>query len=246
MNPRLIVNADDFGLTAGVNRGIITAHQEGIVTSTTLMVNMPGCNQAIKLAKEHPSLAVGLHLNLTYGQPLLPASKVSTLVNPLGNFFKDPQYIQKQVPLDQIRIELAAQIQRFLATGLRLSHLDTHHHLHAEPRILDLLVEFAHNLKVPFRALNPTELLARGVSPRAQFVDFFASRDGLTGLLAIISNLAEGVTEIPCHPGYCDQELVTISTLNEARQQELQLLTNPLVLSTIKELGVKLTNYLEV
>src|SRR5262245_40796711 len=83
---RLIVNADDFGLTAGVNRAIIEGHTRGAITSATLMANMPAFDAAVRLAKDHPSLGVGLHINITQGRPVADASRVSSLINDRGEF----------------------------------------------------------------------------------------------------------------------------------------------------------------
>src|SRR4030043_336716 len=85
----LIVNADDFGMSEEISDGIITAHLEGIVTSTSLMVNMPDAKRAVRLAQQTPSLDVGMHLNMTEGHPVLPPEKVPTLVNNTGEFLSD-------------------------------------------------------------------------------------------------------------------------------------------------------------
>src|SRR5438067_13941566 len=130
----LIVNADDFGLTSGVNRAVIEGHCHGIITSATVMTNMPGFDEAARLAREHPSLGVGLHFNITQGQPLAPASQVRSLTNARGEFLK-PRAIAWRSLAGELRaaeiiIELRAQIERALAAGLRLTHIDSHQHAH--------------------------------------------------------------------------------------------------------------------
>lgn len=246
MMRQLIVNADDFGLTPGVNRGIITAFQKGIVTSTTLMVNMPGFEDAVKLAKDEPKLAVGIHLNLTYGAPLSPVAEIPSLIDASGRFLKDPPYLQKEADLPQIQAEFAAQIERFLSTGLKPSHLDTHHHLHREPRILDIVINLANKLAITVRPLDPFAMHDRGLVPKSRFVNYFGGTDGVQRLLTILHSLAEGVTEIPCHPGFCDPQLVSLSTLNWMRERELKALISPEITTTITQLSIDLTNYLEV
>lgn len=246
MSRYLIVNADDFGLTAGVSRGIIAAFHEGIVTSTTLMVNMPGFATAVALARENPGLATGLHLNLTYGRPLSPPQEVSSLVGEDGAFVRDPRFVLERGRKEEMRAEFEAQTRRFLSTGLPLSHLDTHHHLHLAERVLDLVADLARWLGVPVRCLDERALRARGVEPLACFTKFFGDEDGTERLLALLESLPEGVTEIPCHPGYADAELMALSTLNIVRERELRALTDPRVREAVRAGGIRLTNYVEV
>src|ERR1043165_8189549 len=128
---RLIVNADDFGLTSGINRAVIEGHCHGIITSTTVMVNMPGFADAARLAREHPSLGVGLHLNITQGQPLALASQVRSLTNERGEFWQKSsatlwRALKNELRVDEVAIELRAQIEKALAAGIRLTHIDGH------------------------------------------------------------------------------------------------------------------------
>jgi chitin disaccharide deacetylase len=142
---RLIVNADDFGLTSGVNRAIIEGHTHGAVTSATLMANMPAFDAAVRLAKEHPSLGVGLHINITQGRPVAEASRVASLVNDRGEFWGTSGAILKRMlagklKIDEVVIELRAQIEKALKAGLRLTHVDSHKHTHALPQICVAIV----------------------------------------------------------------------------------------------------------
>lgn len=136
----LIVNADDFGMTSGVNRAVIEAHARGILTSTTLMANMPAFDEAVRLAKEHTSLGVGLHFNITQGAPVAEASRVGSLLDERGEFFGASTALLRQMLTGKLRvreieIELRAQIEKVLAAGLRLTHVDSHKHSHALPPI---------------------------------------------------------------------------------------------------------------
>ncbi len=150
---RLIVNADDFGRSPGVNRGIVEAHERGIVTSTTLMVNMPFADEALTLAKGHPELGVGIHLVFTAGCPILPPERVSTLVDQRGRFLDQRTLASRLGSLDltQLRAELAAQIERFLRRGGCPTHLDCHHFLHVHPDLFAVLVELADEYSLPMR-----------------------------------------------------------------------------------------------
>lgn len=142
---RLIVNADDFGLTNGVNRAIIEGHTRGAVTSATLMANMPAFDAAVSLAKDHPSLGVGLHFNITQGRPLSAASRVGSLIDDRGEFWGTSTAILRRMlagrlKIEEVVIELRAQIEMALNAGLRLTHVDSHKHTHALPQICDAII----------------------------------------------------------------------------------------------------------
>lgn len=240
----LIVNADDFGLTSGVNQGIITSFKNGIVTSTTLMVNMPGFKSAVELAHQFPELAVGLHLNLTYGVPLSPPEMIPSIVDHEGRFTKNHiEKIKNEANRNEIEKELRAQLDRFLNTGLPLSHIDTHHHLHQSERILNLVSAIALEFHVPVRCLQEDALIQRGIPSSARFVNFFGDQEGVQRLLRIIDNLSDGFTEIPCHPGRVDEELIALSTLTYIRELELRAITDPRVVKAVQSAGITLTNY---
>jgi hopanoid biosynthesis associated protein HpnK len=138
----LIVNADDFGLTSGVNRAIIEGHQRGIITSTTVMVNMPGFAEAVRLARENPQLGIGLHFNITQGRPVADAAKVRSLLNAQGQFTGTSTTLAVRSLLGRLRteeiiIELRAQLERALDAGLMLTHVDSHKHAHALPQVFE-------------------------------------------------------------------------------------------------------------
>ncbi|MEP7342861.1 MAG: ChbG/HpnK family deacetylase [Acidobacteriota bacterium] len=140
----LIVNADDFGLTGGVNRAIVEAHTLGILTSATVMANMPAFDDAVRLAKMHPSLGVGLHFNITQGQPVAEASRVRSLLDERGEFLGTStallwRALAGKLRAREIEIELRAQIEKALDAGLRLTHVDSHKHAHALPLVCDVI-----------------------------------------------------------------------------------------------------------
>jgi len=143
---RLIVNADDFGRSASINQAVIRAHREGILTTASLMVNEPGFLEAGALAKEHPTLGVGLHLSLLCGRAACPPATIPGLVDASGCFPDSPvkvgcRYFFRRNPLrSQLEREIAAQFQRFQSTGLTLDHVNGHLHLHLHPVVLDVLL----------------------------------------------------------------------------------------------------------
>lgn len=145
MMKKLIVNADDFGLTAGVNRAIIEGHTRGAITSATLMANMPAFDMAVRLAKDHTSLGVGLHFNITQGRPVAEASRVGSLIDNRGEFWGTSEAIFRRMlagrlKIEEVVIELRAQIEKALSAGLRLTHVDSHKHTHALPQICEAII----------------------------------------------------------------------------------------------------------
>jgi len=156
---RLIVNADDFGLSSSVNEAVIRAHDEGILTTTSLMVNEKGFDEAIKLAKKNPRLGVGLHLTLLMGHSALPPDKIPGLVNSRREFNCQPvatgfRYFFRRGLHDQLRAEIHAQFEKFRATGLALDHVNGHLHLHLHPTVFQILMEDTDRL--PIRHLRLT------------------------------------------------------------------------------------------
>ncbi|MBO1060558.1 MAG: hopanoid biosynthesis-associated protein HpnK [Aphanizomenon flos-aquae CP01] len=159
----LIINADDFGFSDDVNTAIIQAHEEGILTSTSLMVTGDAAQNAIALAKNHPHLAVGLHLVLVCGKSVLPPAQIPHLVDSQGNFSDNPtqaglNYQFNQATRAELRLEIAAQLEKFRDSGLNLSHVDGHLHLHVHPVILNILTEFAAEFQIKFIRLPSEEL----------------------------------------------------------------------------------------
>jgi chitin disaccharide deacetylase len=134
---RVIVNADDFGMSASITDAILVAHRYGILTSTSLMANMPSAEYAVRQSKSEPKLGVGIHLNICQGKPILPLSEVRSLVDDQGNFHAPPVMIGKlwrlQVSSGEIEAEFRAQISWMKRHGLVPTHADSHHHMHIYP-----------------------------------------------------------------------------------------------------------------
>ena len=182
---RLIVNADDFGLHAAVNRGILAAHTEGIVSSTSLMAGGAALDDAVRIAKQCPQLGVGVHLTLVGARPVLPVAEVSSLLDESGAFYGSyPLFIKRflrgKIRLAEVERELAAQIDRIRMAGIQPSHLDSHQHLHVLPGIGGLVLDLARRFSI--RAIRiPAEPVAFiGATPAT--VGRLAGRGGLTML----------------------------------------------------------------
>ena len=213
---RLIVNADDFGAGRGLNRGIAEAHREGIVTSASLMVEMPGSEEAARLATTMPGLSVGLHAVLTgeEGAPLVD--------------FDDEQVC---------RAELRRQLRRFEELrGGPPTHLDSHHNVHRDPRLLPGFLELAAERRIPLREHSGARYLP----------DFYGQwEDGEThlesiapaSLIQLLAAIGPGVTELGCHPGYVDGDFR--SSYSGEREAELRTLCDPAVRRALEELGIE-------
>jgi hopanoid biosynthesis associated protein HpnK len=145
---RLIVNGDDFGLSLQVNAGILYAHQHGILTDTSLMVNGPAWEDAVARANTTPHLSIGLHLTLVQGRSVLPHHLLPDLTDQNGNLPNDPtlaglRYFFSPRARAQARAECRAQIEKFLSTGLALTHIDGHLNMHMHPTVLKILIDLA-------------------------------------------------------------------------------------------------------
>ena len=153
MNRQIIINADDFGLCDGVNRGIVRAHTGGVLTSATIMVNMPASRQAVEFVRKLPALGVGVHLNLFEGEPVSKDPCVACLLGADGKFAYSPSRLSfLSVPRRSIRnaiaTELAAQIQWAIDNGLQPTHLDSHKHIHSFPVIFDIICNLAKRFRI--------------------------------------------------------------------------------------------------
>ena len=159
----LIVNGDDFGLSAQVNAGILHAHQQGILTNTSLMVTAPAWEEAVELARSTQSLGVGLHVTLVQGRAVLSPSRLRAIIDSEGNFAHDPtraglQYYFSRRAREEVQAECRAQLERFLETGLPLSHIDGHLNIHMHPVVMDALLALAQEYPVPAMRLTREDL----------------------------------------------------------------------------------------
>jgi hopanoid biosynthesis associated protein HpnK len=148
MDRRIIINADDFGLCNGVNKAVAQAHTDGVLTSTTIMANMPAADKAVKIAKKLPTLGVGVHLNLTEGRPLSKDDSIKSVLGSDGQFAYSPLVLSVLSVAGReirkaVRAELIAQIQWVIDHGLKPTHLDSHKHIHAFPALFSIVCQLA-------------------------------------------------------------------------------------------------------
>jgi chitin disaccharide deacetylase len=269
---RLIVNADDFGRSQSINRAVIQAHQRGILTTASLMVNGAAFDEAVALAHEHPCLGVGLHLALSNGTSALPHSEIPDLVDRAGNFSNDPvaagfKYFALGRCRDQLAREVAAQFEKFRATGLALDHVNGHLQFHLHPTVFKIIVRNAQPWRIqqmrvtrdPF-FLNVRHTIGRWfyrithaiifklLSARsAPFLDSAKIRytDRVFGLLqnALVdeSYVQKVLRDLP----EGDSELYSHPSLDEFKH-EYDALVSPAVREQVERLGIKLIRYADL
>jgi len=249
---KLIVNADDFGYTPGVTSGIVRAHQEGIVTATTMMANAPDTEGAGRAARATRSLDVGAHLVATYGKPLSPTDKVRSLVGEDGRFPRVSDLLRTGRPkADEALLEYRAQYRRVRELiGREPTHLDTHHWVHDMPALEEALLALAKETGAAARTHDGRQRARfrdAGVRTPDRFVREFQHTGAihLDAMLDLLERLAEegGVIELMCHPADPDAALLKGSTYAEDRGIELDTLTHPRVRAAVDRLGIELANY---
>jgi hopanoid biosynthesis associated protein HpnK len=278
---QLIVNADDFGYTRGVNRAILEACREGVVTSTSLLANGAAFEDAVEAAASEPRLDVGCHLNFVEGRPVSAPERIPHLVRGDGQFLAAWQLATRltlgRVPESEIEREAAAQIGKLLQAGIRVSHVDTHKHTHTHPAVARAIGRAARGLGIrwirrPFEnflpgsagRIAPKRLLVGSLNLLAPSFERRISAMGLampnyfTGIVltgrltheefgAALAGLGEGVTEVMCHPGYCDTELGGAATrLRGERELERQTVSDGTWRARVEELGIELTSFGEL
>ena len=198
---RLIVNADDFGLTSGINRAIVQLHQGGVLTSTTLMANAAASHEAAEMARKNPSLGVGCHVVLVDGVPVVDPRELPTLVNrKTGRFHATPgEFLSRlftgRIRSREIEAEAAAQIGTLRSYGLSPSHIDTHKHMHMFPTVLRSVLRAARAAGIR-RVRNPFEpvwsLNATAHAPEMRRLEVILLRRFEPAFLSIVAS--EGFT----------------------------------------------------
>lgn len=266
----VIFNADDFGLSPGVNEGIVRAHRHGIVRAASLMVAAPAFAEAVSCARAHPELDLGIHLTLTAGCPVLQPSQVPSLVTRTGHFPRFGHWLLRalcgRIDPEDIRREFVAQVERALATGLRFTHLDSHHHVHLFPTVQPVVTDIARQFGLPFvrsiahhhgkAGYNGVTAVKHRILRCLQRPNPTTSRNerAVRALLIpapgsparwrqFLQALPEGVTELVCHPGLADRVLAQLDPYTVEREVELRWLTSRQLASLVAEANVDVTSF---
>jgi predicted glycoside hydrolase/deacetylase ChbG (UPF0249 family) len=281
---RLIVNADDFGMTTGVTNGIVESMTAGIVSSTSLMANMASAPEAVALARKH-GLAVGMHLNLTTGRPVSPPRDIPSLVRGDGSFHSHAQFrrrlVNLKISIRDMDREFSAQIGAARRMGIEPTHLDTHHHLHLWLPVAWALLRAGRRSGIrKTRTTRTTDMALRRVGARTlgewakrRYKAAMASLlgrwfvlptwrmeaalfrakgngarpSGLDEWLRLVSQLETlppgHTVEIPCHPGYVDDELRGYARYAEGRREEITVLTSQELKAALSRADIRLVSF---
>lgn len=216
-----IVNGDDFGASDGINRGIIEAFTNGILTSASLMINMPRAAEAIAMSAEHPGLSVGLHVNFTNEtDPVIDVNDTQAA-----------------------KAELYRQFQLFEDRfGHPPSHLDSHHNVHRMQNLLPLFIEIAERHALPLREHSPLRYFSNfyGRWDGESHPEHISAAQ-LVHVLE--TEIGSGFTELACHPGYVTEDFCSEYSIE--REVELRSLCDPKVRQRVSELNIELVNFVE-
>jgi len=244
---RLVVNADDWGMTRGVSEGILAAHRHGIVTSTTVLVTAD-LDRGLVARLLDSGLGVGLHVNLTLGMPL---TRGRSLVDGHGRFVRDARHAAARAAGRDVHAEVEAQVAKFQKTFRRApTHLDTHHHVGLHPPVRDVVVHLARALGVPVRSQDDAAR-TRARSAGLRTPDHFFGESGPGAYwspattLTMLRALPEGVSEFMTHPGWFDADLA-YSRYGRQRETEMVGLGTPAARAAAAALGITLCTFAEL
>lgn len=245
MIKKLIVNADDFGMTQGNTIATLLAHKQGILTSTTCMTNMPFAKFALEEAKKYPDLGVGVHLVLTYGRPLVAGAKSYTDEN--GNFIRPKDYPDgnPHADLDELYAEWKAQIEKFIEiTGHKPTHIDSHHGAHLLPGHVEISKRLSQEYGIPMR-----QKLEVVPGYDYEYTRGDSCMYGGENLYEVVTQAMEnhdGILEIITHPALVDQRLYETSSYSLPRMKELAFLLSPEFKQYIEDHNIELINFSNV
>ena len=254
----LIVNADDFGMCHAINQGIYKSLQEGVVSSTSLMVPCPWASHAIYLLKENPSIQFAIHLTVlcdTVLYPwgsLSPKEKVPTLLDKSGFFYTNDRMAEflTQAALREVEMEFREQIETALRSGLKPTHLDWHClHNGGRPDILDMTFNLAREYGLALRISDPewiVKLQDRGLpTDEYELLDSFSLNtvNKSAQYIRLLRELPAGLSEWAIHPALDDAEMHTIEPDEPVRQTDYAFVTSEEAESTIRQEGIIVLNY---
>lgn len=273
----IIINADDFGRHAEINRAVEEGLVHGCLRSATVMPGGAAFAGAIDIARRHEELGLGVHFTLVDGHPILPPEEIPSLVGSEGDFLPDhtallKRYLKGSINLEEVRHELAAQLQKVEATGIPISHVDSHQHMHTLPGIIDIVLDLAARAGIRAVRTPRTPLFAGafgglgqlvgrlGLSTLARLAACKAHRRGLLTpdnfagivageavsegeLLHLIAHLPQGTTEVMMHPGMKNDVLQEDSGWQHDFEAELAAILSPRVGEALRKAEVEPVNF---
>ncbi|WP_278503805.1 ChbG/HpnK family deacetylase [Mitsuokella multacida] len=273
----IIINADDFGRHAEINRAVEEGLVHGCLRSATVMPGGAAFAGAIDIARRHEELGLGVHFTLVDGHPILPPEEIPSLVGSEGDFLPDhtallKRYLKGSINLEEVRRELAAQLQKVEATGIPISHVDSHQHMHTLPGIIDIVLDLAARAGIRAVRTPRTPLFAGafgglgqlvgrlGLSTLARLAACKAHRRGLLTpdnfagivageavsegeLLHLIAHLPQGTTEVMMHPGMKNDVLQEDSGWQHDFEAELAAILSPRVGEALRKAEVEPVNF---
>ena len=273
----IIINADDFGRHAEINRAVEEGLEHGCLRSATVMPGGAAFAGAIDIARRHEEIGLGVHFTLVDGHPILPPEEIPSLVGSEGDFLPDhtallKRYLKGGVNLEEVRRELAAQLQKVEATGIPISHVDSHQHMHTLPGIIDIVLDLAARAGIRAVRTPRTPLFAGafgglgqlvgrlGLSTLARLAACKAHRRGLLTpdnfagivageavsegeLLHLIAHLPQGTTEVMMHPGMKNDVLQEDSGWQHDFEAELAAILSPRVGEALRKAEVEPVNF---
>ena len=252
---RLIVTADDVGLHPGMTRGALAAHDQGIVTAVSVSPNGRDFEEAVELLRDRPRLEVGAHLTLVGERPLSPPEKIPSLVGADGALHSGyPAFVLRYAAIRaaDLETELRAQVEKLLATGLEVVHLNSHQHLHVLPRVLDIVERLAQEHGIPavripnepevsftLRGLQIALLNALGRNARFRTVGVMVAGHLNPERLRRCLDQVEGLTELVCHPGLGEIDY----SWGYEWEEETAALCDPALPDLLREKGISLGSF---
>lgn len=273
----IIINADDFGRHAEINRAVEEGLVHGCLRSATVMPGGAAFAGAIDIARRHEELGLGVHFTLVDGHPILPPEEIPSLVGSEGDFLPDhtallKRYLKGGVNLEEVRRELAAQLQKIEATGIPISHVDSHQHMHTLPGIIDIVLDLAARAGIRAVRTPRTPLFAgafgglgqlvgrldlstlarlaackahrRGLLTPDNFAGIVAGEAVSEGeLLHLIAHLPQGTTEVMMHPGMKNDVLQEDSGWQHDFEAELAAILSPRVGEALRKAEVEPVNF---
>lgn len=280
MKKNILINADDFGRHALINEAVAKAVETGMLRSATLMPGGAVFDDAVSVARTHPALGVGVHLTLVNGNPVCDPKDIPTLVDETGHFYDNhgifvKRYLTGKVSREDISRELFAQVRKMEKTGLALTHIDSHQHMHMLPGVIDIALSAASAIglsatRVSLSPLftgftgNPGQLIGRlglwtlaTLAKRRAKARNFRTPDHFAGIVAgeavnishlrhIIETLPDGTTEIMMHPGTNNKILIPDTAWDHDFEAELSAMTDPELMKLVLEKEIGIVNFADI